>query len=292
MGWNGSNSGSSAVVKDGGRKPSAKAAPSFKKGIIAGLVVVIGAGVVFWYIGSKDTSKPTKEKKAATKQIAEVKPQIVTQAVEVAEQKVADEPVLTPEEEKRAKEKAERIAVIKRRQMKLSASVGNDTRPAAPYAIFNHPSENRIAELLTIEPGTPILLPPHFSERFEEDFKESCKEPIVVSADDSEYEQQLKRDMIDCKIELCNRMAEGEKLGDILSDAHRELRKLGEIKSEISRTMRNEIRANARTQEEVDDYIAAANKMLEAKGIAPIQGNPVLRRSLQRAALRNAAEVN
>jgi len=81
MGWNGSNDGSSKV---GASVPLArKAAPSFKKGIIAGLIVIIGAGIAAFIIGRGGSpSRPQEAKKSATKQIAEVTPQIVTQKVE------------------------------------------------------------------------------------------------------------------------------------------------------------------------------------------------------------------
>jgi len=85
MAWNGSNNRSSTVGGDvsAPRKVGGDvSAPRFAKGIIAGLIVVIGAGLAAWWIGRPGTSAPTTDKKPATKQIAEVTPQIVTQAVE------------------------------------------------------------------------------------------------------------------------------------------------------------------------------------------------------------------
>lgn len=193
----------------------------------------------------------------------------------------------SPEETKVDGERQRQIEVIRQRQEKL-AQLGPSSRPRAPYEIFNHPSENRIAGLLTMKPGTPMLVPPNYSHRFVEDFKESCKEPILIEADDSDYEKQLKRDMIACKIELCNRMATGEDLASILSEAHREFQKLGQVKYEIEKMVRQEIRENAKSADDVDSLIEAANVMLENQGIAPLNDNPVLRQSFYRFAERNS----
>lgn len=283
MGWNGSNN---SIEKSPNQPVNRTIKPlnnqTIRPGIVVGVLVTVICGTAVWWFAGRGGARPSPVQDAKHDfRIAEVKPQIATN--EVAEEVVE----LTPEEKEMAERQAKRAAVIRRRQEKLRKAMEN-MRPADPYAIFNHPSENRIAGLLTLEPGTPVLLPPRFTDRFEADFRESCKEPIIVREDDPEDVKRLKYDMIACKIELSNRMAAGEKLGDILSEAHNELRKLGEIKTEIEQMTRREIRANAMSENDVASYIEAANKMLEAKGITPMRDNPVLRRSLQRAALRNA----
>lgn len=226
------------------------------------------------------------EKRQTTKLISEVRPAKVSE-------KISEPTPLTAEEAAQEKAKSEKLAVIKRRQQKLKEIREKDARPEKlpPYHIFSHSSENKIAMLLAIEPGTMILVPPRFDERFEKDFIQSCKEPIVIKDDDSDYVKRLKQDMKDCKIELCARMQAGEKLGDILTESYRELQKLGRVRDEVLRMARREMRDNARSEADVITTIEAANKLLESRGVAPMKDSTILQKSFTRIAERNAAKA-
>ena len=146
--------------------------------------------------------------------------------------------------------------------------------------IFSHKSENVIARLLTIKPGQFLVGTPHYNGRITKDFLESIKEPIVISPDDSDYDKELKRAVREAKIELKIAYDRGEDIEKILLDSRAEFQKLGRYKQEL-RTMMNKQLSSASTPEEVDDYIAAANKMLEAKGIAPMNPTPFERIKLR-----------
>ena len=148
------------------------------------------------------------------------------------------------------------------------------------YEIFKYRSENAIAGLLTHEPGKGMIGTPVFGEKFEADFLKSCEEPILPEEGDDEYNLELKRQMKETKIELRQRMANGENLSQILLDTHKELQRLGQVKQSIEREMREMIRENAQTEEDVDAYFEAANKLLEQKGVAPMVPNPLIRRAL------------
>jgi len=288
MGWNGSNSGSGTVGGDvsAPRKVGGDhRAPRLAKGIIAGLVVVIGAGVVFWYIGSKDTSKPTKEKKAAAKQIVEVTPQIVTQAVEVAE---------TPKKVEKPKNfwevdasqtngfNAAQVAKWKAAHRPPPGYINNSslTEPPARYAIFHHRSENEIAALLTMEPGETLVGTPDY-RGMTADFMKSCEEPIVATADDDEYTRDLKKQMNAVKIELRQRMANGEKLEDILTETREEYQQLSRYRNMLNDELRDYLNNPDNTDQDIEDFVTAANKMLDEKGVAPLKLGLITRRRLE-----------
>ena len=148
------------------------------------------------------------------------------------------------------------------------------------YAIFSHRSENAIAGLLMHKPGQGMIGTPVYGEKFEQDFLESCEEPIFVDENDDEYSRNLKELMKQTKIELRQRMADGENLSQILLDTHKELQKLGQIRQDIETSMRKAIAENAETEADVNDCFEAANVLLESKGVAPMRPNPILMKSL------------
>ena len=147
----------------------------------------------------------------------------------------------------------------------------NPTRkPRAKYRIFSHRSENEIAALLMATPGASMIGRPNY-HGLTEDFMKSCEEPIVVSPDDDEYTQRLKRDMIQAKIEVRQRMADGETLEKIIEETRAEYRKLSEYKRTLTKEVMDIIRKEDVSVEDIDNFVDAANKMLDAKGISPIK---------------------
>ena len=163
--------------------------------------------------------------------------------------------------------------------------ITNDTsRTEAPpqYAIFNHVSENEIACLLTIEPGMTLVGEPSYGKHFVEDFMKSCETPIVVTEDDTPEQAELKRLMNETKIDLRQRMADGEDLGQILRDTRQEYVRLAEYKQTLEHELNELKKNNSLSMDDIDDFVKAANKLLDAKGIAPIKMTPITRRMLMR----------
>ena len=156
------------------------------------------------------------------------------------------------------------------------------TRPKPKYAIFHHSCENLIAAYLTLTPGEGMIGSPILGDRFRPQFLKSLEEPIIVSADDSPEDAQLKRDMIATKIDLKARMDEGEDICKIISDTHREVQDLARYKVMLQKEIHEASKNSDMTMEDVDDLISAANQMLDAKGIAPITLGPISRRLIQR----------
>lgn len=152
----------------------------------------------------------------------------------------------------------------------------------APCEIFNYHSENLISLLMNTEPGTVFFGPGNYQEGFVRNFEKSCQEPIIVFNTDSDEVKRLKRDMIDVKIELKERMRQGESLTDIISSTRNELQKLGQVKLNLQRMLKSEVKTNAKSAADVDTFIEAADRILEEKGIAPLKDNPILRHNLMR----------
>ena len=65
-----------------------------------------------------------------------------------------------------------------------------------------------------------------------------------------------------------------------MAEARAELMRLGNIRQEIESQL-HEMLGAAESEAAIEDCIQAANTLLEAKGIAPIQINPITKRRLK-----------
>ena len=156
------------------------------------------------------------------------------------------------------------------------------TEAPPKYAIFKHRSENEIAALLTMTPGESLVGTPVYTKRFTEDFLKSLETPIIATEEDSQEDAELKRAMVQTKIELKARIDAGEDLGQILLDTRREYQELARYKMMLQSEMLELKKKPDATIEDVEDFVTAANQLLEQKGIAPIKLSPISKRMLLR----------
>lgn len=150
------------------------------------------------------------------------------------------------------------------------------------YAIFKHRSENEIAALLTMTPGETLVGTPTYTKRFTDDFMKSLETPIVVSEEDSPEDAELKRAMVETKIDLKARLDAGEDLGQILLDTRREYQELARYKMMLQHEIAELKKNPDATIQDVEDFVTAANQLLEQKGIAPLKLSPISKRMLLR----------
>ena len=148
------------------------------------------------------------------------------------------------------------------------------------YEIFEHHCENEIACLLTIEPGQGLVGTPRYNGRFTKEFLESLKKPIVINDDDSEEDKELKRNVNLAKQELKAAYDRGEDIEKIMLDTRREYQDLAMYKQELRQFIYEYQKNESPSDQDVEDYVTAANKLLEAKGIAPLNIGPISRRKL------------
>ena len=150
-----------------------------------------------------------------------------------------------------------------------------------PLHRFKHTSEAQIAGLLEVKPGSLIVGDMKYSYRFVEDFKESLKEPIEILDTDSEYDRQLKLDVIETKKQLKAAMDRGEDIAQIMTDTRNDLRKLGQYREELRQEL-HKLRAGGEyTDQDLEDLTAAANKLLADKGCRPIKMPTLLMRYMR-----------
>jgi len=287
MAWNGSDTEKAKVRGEGeqrrGKFRSSTSTHHFNyKALVAGLIVVIGGGLAAWMMMRGEKGETDEMVKVKPSQIAEVEPQIVTNVVEEVVAKVAEKPV--PYWKLPTTNGLDDVQIRKWKFMhEPPPRYTNNAafhRPPPAYAIFRHRSENELAMLMTMEPGSVLVGSPVYDDKMRQDFLKSCEEPILAEEGDTEEQRQLKKDMNELKIEIRERMRNGEDFCEILRETREEMVRLNQIKKEIQ----GDLAAMLKEVDNADDAavcIEAANKLLESKGIAPLPDNPLVRKRLE-----------
>ena len=155
---------------------------------------------------------------------------------------------------------------------------------------FEHGTDQMIAELASVEPGTLFVGDcKGLFDNFAEDFKASLTEPIIVSHEDSEDVKALKRAVNALRLDLKDRMDAGENIQEVMEETWKSMRDLGLYKEELVEQLNKISEDHVLSETEVDDYISAANKMLEERGSAPLRDTAFLKQQLLIQS-RNSAE--
>lgn len=291
MGWNGSGGGSTPV------KPKVTAKkPSPIRGVVAGFVVVAAVCVVYFAFFS-GSEKPQVEKADKERgRIKEVKPAKAPKA----------EPVEVKEETPKDPRINYRPEDVYRDDRGILRFKGSDcrafdpTRPHLPptgadkfyVTVFSNRCDRAIAGLLSQEPGMPVFLRgDYFDPSFKEAFMASITEPISINDDDSEYHKQLKQAVIETRKEIARRIGDGEELGQILTNAKKELERLAtyrrDLDGEIAKMVKD---SDGMSTEDVKTLVEAANKMLEENGAMPIEADQFVEWNLRLSATREGAD--
>ena len=152
----------------------------------------------------------------------------------------------------------------------------------APPRRFKYNSEEFIASLLEMEPGTPVIGEFKFSKRFLEDLRKSFDEKIEILDSDDVRTRELKEAVSATKDDLRKRMEAGEDVSQILKESRKQLQELAAYKMDLMAELRNIRKSGEWTAEEYSKFVAAANKMLEDRGATPIKLPRVIVRQLRK----------
>lgn len=141
--------------------------------------------------------------------------------------------------------------------------------------LFKHHSENSIAMILTLDPArmAPFLVGhrPKFGQRFVEDFKASLYDETPPSEDDTEEDREVRKAVMDVKREMAEALKRGEDIAKIMNDAQDELDRLVSYRDTLVKQLK-EIRLDEKyTDEDVESFTAAANKMLKSQGMQELR---------------------
>lgn len=149
----------------------------------------------------------------------------------------------------------------------------NDADKPIEERIFTNSADQKIAALLLLEPGEIMIgdASSFFGKGFTRSFLRSIETPIVVTKNDDEFTANLKRAVIDTKLELKVRYDEGEDIAQLMLKERNELQALGLYREELKEEIHKLARDKSLSEEAMQDFINAANKMLEERGGKPLE---------------------
>lgn len=134
---------------------------------------------------------------------------------------------------------------------------------------WQHSCEIEIAQTLFAKPEDVLLFTP-LSKNFKEQFLKSLENPIVITKDDSEEVAQQKREMREVKKYLKEQLDNGQDIVAIINEARESMSRLNGLRQTLLAELR-ELEKSASSEQEIDDYVEAANMMLKEKGAGSIK---------------------
>ena len=236
-------------------------------------VLVIVAVVALLVAGDGDVEPEIGEKQ--TEKVQPAVP-VVAKSSETEEETVEPQPAAakpSPAETNKASSSTLPWANKPPRVIKMRES---DIKPRR----FVYDSEEDIAALLEIEPGTSMFGDLPYT-RFERDFKQAILKNVEIKDDDDEYTKELKRQVQAVKDDLKEIMLSGGDVGEEMRRARNELKELGRFRDSLVRELHELRRSGEYTSQDMKDFEAAANKMLEEKGLKPMKLPAVLLRNME-----------
>lgn len=156
-----------------------------------------------------------------------------------------------------------------------------DGKSIAPRRIFTYDSEVAIDTLMNMDVGykSLMMLPPDMDQ----DFMNSLTDKIEIGPDDTEDEIRRKKQMIETKKELAERVANGEKVSQIAAETLAYYNKIATIRDNLQQEI-IEMEKNGATGDELEDVYEAANIMLKEYDALPLH-SPKVRKAIIRERL-------
>lgn len=285
MSWNGSI-GDNHEPNSPGLKKLHDRNPMVRLVVVAGLIIIIG--IAIFTIHSILNNKPTQETKPVLPReiIKPTRPSSPTHQIKsTAEVRLTNKEIRHLNESQTNQLNTAELAYWRTYHPAVPPDKHQPKFNKGKYRIFENRADNDIAFLLAIEPGTQVFgSGDHFARGFEKRFLKSIKQPIVVNPEDSEYDKALKRAVTETKIDLKDRYDHGEDIEKLVLETRNEIQKLGAYRAQVEKMVKKEAAGAKRkglTDDDLNDLMTAANKMLESKGISPIKFNSITSRALK-----------
>ena len=234
------------------------------------IAVLVLAGGAWWWLGRKGSSTPPQIKAPVVDKTKPVinrpvqrasKPQEVPVTTNMPMVAVTNKP-LTRRERMIAKYGKEPVVI------KPGGRYKNGERLPEKRSIFKFASEKEIDRIISAKPGHRII--GRFAKGFiERDFRKALETKIEFTDEDTAEDIARKKQMIAVKEQLRQALDKGESLDAILEDARKEVNALADFRDNMIKNL-SQLKKNGSTEQEIEDYYTAANKMLAEKNIPPL----------------------
>lgn len=275
MAWNGSNGkntdGTSAAKHPVG---GAKKSPSIARGAFAALAVVALAAGAWWWLARQEPEPkaPRAPAKKAVKEKAKVTPHIHKETAEPVVEEVAPHSNIPPEQQVMHTNIYGYVINRPHTKTVITNKVDEADKPLEER-VFTNSADQKIAGLLMLEPGEMLVgdASSLFGRGFTRAFLKSLESPIIVTKDDDETTAELKRAVRDTKIEIKARYDAGEDIAALMANERDELQAIGLYRKELEGEIRKIARDDTIGESDMEDFIKAANLMLQERGGKPLE---------------------
>ena len=263
--------------------------PSWTKGALGGLIVVVAAivaGIVIFSGGEVGKEDARKDRNRMIKESTPAPAPKVESA-----KKEAPKPKELPPQRVGEVRNGYRLLPNGRMHRVVGVVTCEVARVSLADKVFDEPTDQNIASLMLVQPGDSFLgSSEDYYEGFNKDFLESLKTPIIITQEDSDEVRELKQAVIDARKELKERLDAGEDLTKVMRDSREQMRELGLYREEIEDQVKKIIAERGDlTKQDLNDLVGAANKMLEEYGTEEV--HVPLPPSALRLIERNAASA-
>lgn len=232
------------------------------KGVVAGVIVVVGAVLAYVVISNSDSKPRDEDNDVRHANIKEVKPSLARQTNDLTEvsKTVATSGVEVAKKPEDLGFYTNKLGEVKRRTGKKVVLHGRKTK-----RLFACRAENIINSVVSCRPGE-MVADTHVPENFKELLQEALINPIHFEETDTEDERQQKQRVIDAKKELKKALLRGEDVAEIIREEKRYLKKQYETYRFYEQGLMD-LRKNKATPEQISEYALAAQQMMEKQNL-------------------------
>ncbi len=281
-----SERGISAISISEGAAP-VRRSPGGLRGVVAGLVVVVGTAAAMWFMfRGSEAEAPRVEKQHHAGTIADNGDKAVKSVPEPVETNKVEKKPEGPKPIRWAKgfknaaiDDEGRIYFVPRPGHKLVTNGLH--RAKAKYEIFKYHYQNELAAYLTAPPGSQFVGERTYSDSFIKEVVETMSLPIEDGEKDTPEQRALREDMRAVMQKLKSEVDAGNDVAELFKETRKELQDLGVYKQTLEQEFRKIYSDAEMTDDDVDIALKSVNKMLEDKGIAPLQFNKITREVLR-----------
>lgn len=272
--WNRPTSGNPTAERKRGK-------PTATRGLVAGLLVVVVAGIAAWLIMSPAESRKPEPRSKKPTPIKDVKPAAVPKPMVAETNKVAKTESAVPLEKWNGHEIVSRKTVTNGVNVVITM-VGKDGKiykelKKTTKPIFTNPVDQVLSMLLSNPPGASIAPLPSLGSDPDELFAKALRSPIVINDDDPENVKKAKLLVQGAREQILEEMGKGRSVMDVISSHISTVNDNNKLHGEVRETYEKMVQEG--DLEVAEQYRTKANQILLNAGAEIVPEHGTSRRS-------------
>ena len=224
-------------------------------------LVILGGGA-WWWLGRIENQEAPSVVPTVPKAVKDVTPAKPTRQLRPIPSRPLAKP-FTPSTATNKTSFAEPPSIKTVNRLKFLTSLEKGT----PKPTFKRDCNNYIVGVISGVPGERFINV-ELSADFDEDFKASMGEEIVISQVDSPEVVADKEALLAARKVIAEMVAGGDKPSDVIREAREELERIADYRDKLKDNL--ELLLDGGSVEDVEDYLAEANKLLQEYKALPL----------------------